>query len=386
MAETQGIGLLARVLSPIVGGENLQRGRDRREMENRMLRDSIAAQEEFVDLLGRTVEVPRDAPQMRQPQLWQDPAASQQGLPMSPVAGPGGFQTVPEISTPQGQQRVMQLMARMSPDGAMKVAEHVLPGSIERATAAMKEMQMFGYPLTQQGFQQYNADRGGGQNGIADLVALSLIQQREQQTAADAATAERETEERTREDRAYRNNLQVSGDSLMELAKVNERLMGREGIEGILSRPGLGFDAIRRQVAGAYDEDVAADIDSFNSLTNQIAISRLDTEGFDGNTNARFQAFTSTKPSFQAVGPANYMTIMKNLQGVLLADEARGYTLPKATRERYEREVERLSGLTPGVPANNANTRSVTLPDGRVVENVPANVTDEQVFQMMQGR
>jgi hypothetical protein len=357
-------------------------------MENRMLRDSVAAQDEFVDLLGRTVEVPRDAPQMRQPQLWQDPAASQQGLPMSPVAGPGGFQTVPEISTPQGQQRVMQLMARMSPDGAMKVAEHLLPGASQRATAAMKEMQMFGYPMTRQGFQQYQADRGSQSNPIELALAAALLQQREQEVRTAASEEEREAEERAREDRAYRNNLQVSGDSLMELARVNERLMSREGIPGMLSRPGLGLEEIRRQVAGAYDEGVAGDIDTFHSLTTQIAISRLDTEGFDGNTNARFQAFTSTKPSFQAVGPANYMTIMKNLQGVLLADEARGYTLPKATRERYEGEVERLRGLTPGVPANNANTRTVTLPDGRTMKNVPMNVSDEQLIEWMrmQGR
>lgn len=382
-------GLVAGPVGLLMGPQAFQGIRDsreRRELENKLLRDSIAARDEFTDLLGRQVEVPRGAPAaVQQPQLFQNPAAPGPRPQASPIAGPGGFDTVPEISTPQGQQRVLQLMSRMSPEGAMKVGESLMPGASQRATAAMKEMQMFGYPMTREGFQMYNADRGQQGNPIEMALAAALLAQREQQTRVAATEAEQEAEERTVGKNEFINNLTVSGDSLIDLARVNERLMSREGLAGYLAKPGLPLAQARRDVLTGWDEDAAADIDSFNSLANQIAISRLNTEGFDGNTNARFSAFTSTKPTFEAVGPANYLTIMKNLEGVLLADEAKGFVLSPERRAKYEREVERLRGLT-SRGGGQGQTRSVTLPDGRIVDNVPANVTDEQVMQMMQRR
>lgn len=382
-------GLVAGPLGLLMGPQafqSMKETRERRELENKLLRDSVAAREEFTDLLGRQVEVPRNPAAMgQQPQLFQNPAAPGPAPQASPIAGPGGFNTVPEISTPQGQQRVMQLMSRMSPAGAMKVGESLLPGSGQRATAAIKEMQMFGYPMNQEGFQQYQADRGGSGNPIEMALAASLLAQREQQTAAATEEREREGEERNVEENEFVNNLTTSGDSLMDLARVNERLMNREGLAGYLAKPGLPMAQARRDVLSGWDENAAADIDSFNSLANQIAISRLSTESFDGNTNARFSAFTSTKPTFDAVGPANYLTIMKNLEGVLLADEAKGFVLSPERRTKYQREVGRLRGLTRGA-GGSQQTRSVTLPDGRIVDNVPENVTDDQVYQMMMQR
>lgn len=390
-AEQRRMGLLSRLISPLVGRDNLEAQRTRREQENRMLRESIAAQGEFVDLLGRTVEVPRGVAPSPGPQLWQDPNTGQL-LPSSPVAGPGGFDTVPEFQTPQGQQRMLQSLARMSPEGAMKVGEALLPGSTKRATAAMKEMQMFGYPMTQDGFRQYQEDRGGGEDPITSMLLAMQLRSEEQEALRRKREADREAEELETEHTSFRNNLQVSGDTLMELALVNERLMGREGVANVLARPGLGFDELRRMAANLYDEDITTDIDTFNSLTNQIAISRLDTEGFDGNTNKRFEAFTSTKPSFKSVGPANYVTIRNNMRGVLLADDAAptGAKLPEYTRKKYEREVDRLTRLIgDDGGADPVISRTVTLPDGKVVtvDNVPPGISDEQIINMiMQGR
>lgn len=367
-------GPFGLLLGPMV----FKDARQKREQENAMLRDSIDAQHELTDLLGNQVPVTTQGQGQRINEFL--PEAGQQGMqPGMTLPGKRNTQMVPEVATPQGQMKVMQMLSRMSPEGAFKVAESLIPGSTTRATAAMKEMQQFGYPMTQEGFQQYNKDKGGSASPIESLL-LSMQLQREQDAAAEREReASQEATELDREEKSFRNNLQVSGDSLMELARVNERLMGREGVSGALSRPGLPFAELRRDIASSFDESVAADIDTFNSLTNQIAISRLDTEGFDGSTNARFKAFTSTKPSFEAVGDANYMTIMNNLQGVLLADEAQGYTLPDFTRQKYEREVNRLRSLT----GRQGDLRSVTLPNGDIVHNVPSTTTDEQLYKMM---
>jgi hypothetical protein len=234
-------------------------------------------------------------------------------------------------------------------------------------------------------YQRISATKGGSSNPIEMALAAALLQQREGANLAAEEERERERKEGTAEENEFINNLTVSGDSLMDLARVNGRLMNREGLSGYLAKPGLPFAQRRRDVLTGWDEDAAADIDSFNSLANQIAISRLSTESFDGNTNARFSAFTSTKPTFEAVGPANYLTIMKNLEGVLLADEAKGFVLSPERRSKYKREVERLRGLTRGA-GDGQQTRSVTLPDGRIVDNVPANVTDEQLIQWLRSQ
>lgn len=371
----------------LFAGPAVRSAREKRELENKMLRDSIAAREEFTDLLGRSADVPVGPPQAPGPQqLWQNPAAGG-ALPQSPLPGPGGFESVPEYQTPEGQQKVLQLISRMGPDGAAAAAEAVMPGTQQRATAAMKEMSMFGYPMTQEGFQKYNEDRGGQTDPLTALLTQMQLARETSEQEERERTAAQEAQELRTEHRSFRNNLQTSGDSLMELARVNERLMGREGVRGALARPGVPFAQMRRDIASSFDETIASDIDTFNSLTNQIAISRLDTEGFDGNTNARFKAFTSTKPSFEAVGPANYMTIKNNLEGVLLADDAapEDAKLPEYIRKKYEREVARLSQLTAGGGSSQGG-RSVTLPNGDIVDNVPPNVTDEQVIQFMQQR
>lgn len=381
-----GAGLAASAFMGPAGlflGPSIKRARERRELENKLLRDSIAAREEFTDLLGRRVEVPRGpggAPGQLTG-LWQDPATGER-LPMSPSAGAAGFDEMAYYQTPEGQQKVMQLMSRMSPDLAGKVAESILPGTTDRATSTMKEMAAMGMPMTLENLRAYHEATGKGESPIEAALAAILLQQRQQELEGAQTEAEREQQEEETEHRNFRNNLQTSGDSLMELARVNERLMGREGLKGYLARPGVPFGQMRRDIASSFDEGIATDIDTFNSLANQIAISRLDTESFDAGTNQRFQAFTSTKPSFDAVGPANYVTIRNNLQGVLLADDAApaGAKLPKNVREKYQREVNRLRGISGGQPTS---TRSVTLPDGRIVDNVPPNVTDQQVIQMM---
>jgi hypothetical protein len=371
----------------LMGPSILKDARERRALQNAQLRDSIAARDELTDLLGRQVEVPRNAPPAagQQPQLWQNPAMPGPRPQASPIAGPGGFDAVPEYATPQGQQRVMQLMSRMSPEGAMKVGESLIPGLSQRTSAIIGDMDALGLPRTMENYQRISATKGGSSNPIEMALAAALLQQREGANLAAEEERERERKERTAEENEFINNLTVSGDSLMDLARVNSRLMNREGLSGYLAKPGLPFAQRRRDVLTGWDEDAAADIDSFNSLANQIAISRLSTESFDGNTNARFSAFTSTKPTFEAVGPANYLTIMKNLEGVLLADEAKGFVLSPERRSKYKREVERLRGLTRGA-GDGQQTRSVTLPDGRIVDNVPANVTDEQLIQWLRSQ
>jgi hypothetical protein len=395
VAEQQRRGLLdnpigdtltaAAFMGPVglFAGGVVKNARERRELENKLLRDQVAARQEFTDLLGRTVDVPAGpAPgPAAQPQgLWQDPAAAQP-LPYSPVAGPAGVQSVPEYQTPQGQQKILQLISRMGPDGAMAAAEAVLPQTAERATAAMKEMATFGYDPTIEGFRQYNEDRGGAVDPVTALLAEMQLTRQRQAAEAEERTSRQEEEELSTEHKSFRNNLQTSGDSLMKLYEVNNRLSSREGISGFLGRPGVPFGQARRDIATQFDESVAADIDTFKSLANQIAISRLDTEGFDGNTNARFQAFTSTKPTFDAVGAANNNTILSNMNGVLLADDAAPSDAKlspekRATFEAFVRQLE----------AGGIGTRSVQLPDGRIVDNVPQNVSDQQVIQMMQGR
>lgn len=368
----------ASILNPGFGlmaaHETSPRTREKRALENDLRREALQAQRDLPGLLESRSTVVA-------------PGAHLELLEGGRQSLPGKRVSVPTHQTPEGQQQLLGLLARIDAGAAAKAA---MPQrgrantTQNRIDALLQEAQRRGLsPSETNAFIDQNMTGVGGNPLEAALTQL-MLQQRQQDLDTSREQEEREADEFKAEENTFVNNLQVSGDSLLDLARVNERLANRDGLEGFLTRPGIPLGQLRRDAASMFDEDAAADIDRFNSLTNQIAISRLDTEGFDGNTNARFSAFTSTKPSFNALGPANNGTIRDNLRGVLLADEARGFVLPSNVRKKYEREVKRLEGLV-GNEETGA-TRSVVLPDGRIMDDVPANVTDEEAIRMAQGR
>ena len=49
-----------------------------------------------------------------------------------------------------------------------------------------------------------------------------------------------------------------------------------------------------------------------------------------------------TKPSMEFLGPANAKSIVRNLKGTLLADEAKGFVMDSAERARAEAFIQQV--------------------------------------------
>ncbi len=309
-------------------------GRERRARENDLMRDKFDARDDLVGLLSRSSTVER-------PGMMLDSVDGS-----APYQLPGKRARVPTYQTADGQQELMGILARIDPAAAAKAAlpNQERANTMEQRIAALREeARRRGYTPDETN-KFIDANLGAGTDPMAAL-ALEMQQQRLEaaRRAEEEAQreAEREAEDREVEANEYRNNLQSSAENLMELYAVNERLGNDNSALGYLTKSGLPFEQLRRGAASVLNPEAAADVNTFDSLVNQIAIERLKTENFDGNTNARFGAFTKTKPSYEFMGPANAKTIIRQLKGILLADEANNFTLPPGERRKIQNFIDR---------------------------------------------
>jgi hypothetical protein len=339
------LGLLAGNPLGVLAGPAIKNSRLKREEENKLIRDRMAARDQMADLFGRTSPGPAAyGPGKTVPGILAGP----DGVGSEDVQIPGKrYSTeIPTYQTPKGQAEMLGILAQVDPAVAAK-------GAMPEATRA-NTMQQRIDALRQEGMRrglgpdEMNAFIDANLSGGMDPVSQLTMELRQEREARERRTEEREIEDREVEqgerDSArmeYANNLTSSTSHLMDLYELNNTLAADPTMAGALTKPGLPFAEMRREIASVFSPEAAAGVDDFQSLVNQIAIERLSTEGFEGNTNARFSAFTSTKPSFERLGPANSKTILRNLKGALLADKAKGYLMPAEERRRVEAFIER---------------------------------------------
>lgn len=385
MAEArQRTGLLEHL--PVFG-RGVARARERREIENKLLRDSVAAREEFTDLLGRTVEVPRQAPPPQAFQLYQDPARQQ--LPMSPIAGPGGFDTVPAVQTPEGQQQVLQLLSRMSPEGAMAAAESIMPGVSKRTTAAMNEMQWLGMEPTIENFQRYHEMRGGPPDPLTTLIAAQQLEAtrlaNEQRAREAAEAAETKRVETAQREASLNATLRNVGD----LAAGNEFLSNtilRTGWGAEQRKTGVSFVEFVKRITGGdssqeqlllqtYGDFEKGTANLLNDLLPQL-------KGINANTDNRLAQIQKSLAAIGNEPGTNAKILSEVIYDVLDIATIGGFNVPQIETWRGLASNLRQFNLT----GKQFQTRTVTAPNGDLIHNVPATMRDEDAIQRWRMR
>lgn len=362
------LGALAVGANPAVGllgGSILKGNRERNELKNEEarlrlsgLQRSDKAQQELAGLFNQKSMV-RD----------QNADFALEGIGDAPDTPVFNLDTqVPTIQTPEGQNRALGLLMQASPQHGAQGLLNQMPQP-QRSNTTQQKIGALQAEAARRGLgpEETNAfidqNMGGGGNPIEMALAQLLADQRRQDIDLKTETADVEREERDRARIENQDSLRTTAVNLLEASKLNDQISA----SGFLNKPGLPFADARRtaavvggEVAGAFDnpelqerlQSGAAAVDNFSSLIPQIAIDRIATEGFDGRTNAKFNAFMQTKPSLEKLGPANSNTILRNLKGLLLADD-RDAALQPAERKAVEDEIARLEsmGITEDVPA-----------------------------------
>lgn len=268
----------ANPLLGILAGPTIRRNRERRELENRRMRDEITARDDLVGLLNRNETV-------------RAPGKELLSIDGPSTELPGKRVSVPAHRTQGGQQELMGILARINPEAAVQAA---LPQQGRADPSVIREMQALGYPLTKEGFQQYQQDKGTDNDPLAAFLAAESLRQRqnENQRAEEEA---RQTAEERRVSRETRNSsLNKVLRNVSDLSDANDKLTEsflRPGAFVDARRTGLqAFELAKRWAGGDTKEEqeilkAAGNFEKGAANLLQDLLPQL--EGINANTDGR---------------------------------------------------------------------------------------------------
>jgi hypothetical protein len=222
--------------------------------------------------------------------------------------------------------------------------------SAERADpAAIREMQALGYPMTQEGFAQYNKDRGS-QNAVGDqLAAIQAqlgIQQRQDQIERDRRADAAETEAQAQKRNALGNTLRRGVKQTGELAALTEKLEGSFLAAGMPAsswrRTGMGVLAGAGGALGMDTSKIEADLTNFDKLKKGLSdqlINLMATGELGEATNSKLEQYQNALATTET-SPGAVMSIQAGIaEAYLEAADAQGIEIPD--REKVEANIER---------------------------------------------
>lgn len=360
-----GLGLLAAggpSREPTSLGQNMAQAtqfaaeRDRQAMENRAVRQELQArqrrqeaQQELRGLLGSQ-------------EMIRGPGQEVTGIGGENIGSiPGRVANVPTISTPQGQQRAMGLLAEASPEQFSSQLSSGLLGQMfgggqERAEPAPVRIARV---LADPNESQEVKDAIQAQIDRSDIGA----QLQNQLRALQAEQINREMENaRTEEERnrlATEQSLVSGVDRITELIEINNRLKNTAG------ETGLGLEELKSRFAGPFSavvslfggdrekaRQVAADIQRFEQLTTTEAVRSL----FSGElqsgqlTNAKMNTFIQTKPGLDKLPEVNNRQLADMLREKLNVAERVEFSIPGERNLERLIEQTRSGEFSPGSP------------------------------------
>lgn len=233
---------------------------------------------------------------------------------------------------------------RLAEMAVMSLTPIVGQANEARVSAAIGDMQQLGYPMTSEGFKQYNEDKGGEESEFSDLIQLRLLEiegSRAEREERQAVEAEEEQDRQSR--RAVREGLMLAE----EVGQTATQL------EGSLMAPGVPMSSLTRSVAGGaatlgalagFDtEKLANDVAAYDSLKKNMArqVNTLIASGRLGEaTNAKLDQAKSSLAN-EELSPAAIRPIQADLIEAYLEDaEALGMEIPEEERLNYEFLVE----------------------------------------------
>lgn len=337
----QGVGgALAFGANPLLGllaAGGIKDSRDRRGLENDALRENLDTAKRRKTATDTLQGLLADKTTIQDPSLsggilfgQDENSLFTPGDAPTPHTIPGRRNQVPSISTDEGLAQAQGLLAEIAPGIA---ANSILPNqrSNPLATRAATLTQMLGRPLTEDEMLHVGGAKPETTNDTL-LAELAITRARAEARAAETEE-ERLAKERRVESLEFQGNVNTAADQLFEMADIVTRL--DDG--GSLTEPGL-FAEARGNVAGVGSsiagflgmDDVSqqlgqgsADTQRFNDLSSSLALTRLAAENFDASTNAKFTAFTDTKPKLGSTAAPTNSRIADGLEALLLSDKAR---------------------------------------------------------------
>lgn len=222
----------------------------------------------------------------------------------------------------------------------------VLPTGERSPTAPVREMQAFGYPMTREGFQQYNQDRGSGTvDGLESLIAEARLR-------GLLMEQERGTEDREAARRAQRQQI-VRNLEQNELAvDLTERLEGTmlESGSVIPSDMRRGIASLRQLVSPLTGDDAGqisqmiADFDTQRKTLQDQVNARI-ASGEYGRSATQLSSIERSLANPE-ISPQAIIRIQGQLAQMDL-DRADAENLKIENREQWERRAKEWKNYDP---------------------------------------
>ena len=413
----QGVGgALAFGANPLVGllaAPGIKAGRERRALENELLRSELKqrnrqskAREELRGLLGDLTSVQALSRELALEGIEGDD-------PSAVFTIPGKRGEVPTIQTAEGQQRLLGLLADVSPNvAAQGLLANVLPQTQRSEPTVIRVLRSVGIdPESQKGrdIALSSLVQRGADDATLTRINLALKELELQKTLRDLQGED--TDKTKKRDFLEADITKTLSDALTFL-DLNDKL------EGTFLQPGQPGTGIRRslaslgaEVGGAFGADTSGaqenveNLDKFSKLASTFgikAITRLRDAG--AITDAKFSVLQQSIAGIGVNPGANRQITADLIDEFLTLAEIEGIDIPNARElRRRARDAREQRAENPnesdiaktleenrvqarGERTEDTKTRDVTLPDGTVVTNVPPNVTRAQLIEMAKSR
>jgi hypothetical protein len=318
--------------------------RDRASLRNQRQRDRVQAIADFSDL--STAQVPRTLPRI--------PLLDVEGRPTRDFVGGVEMrsQTVPELSTPEGQQKALGILSRISPDA---VASQLAGGfsATRRPTANIAETDRFielrDTDPEAAAFLRETSTRSSNpmQESMQRLQQLQL----ELEMAREARDQRREDEAHEREQKVER----LGGENIVRTISDIERSVA--GLENApfpvfnnplitserLSMAGLLPENIIQSAASNFGIELAPGqlaaigegVQTFDQLTSNALLTTVGTLG--ARSDAFRDMIARTKPALNISARANRVSLAM-MAGLTLSEYAGQLS------EKDEAEMRRIQG------------------------------------------
>lgn len=312
---------------------------------------------------GQRLELDAMRAALAQQKQKQDAMAQIQGLlkpPQGPV--PGTIPGVPMIQQPQGQSRMMGLLAQVAPDAVAQglLAQQAKAQEPARVSTDLNTFKAL-YPELQEGTPQFREEylkftaESDPTGALMDQAQLALLTQ---ELAAARRENENAQQEKSEAFQTTRRTIRTDLRHLSEMAEINKRL------EGTALETGLPMADLRRAWAGGMEglqsvlgkdtskiAQIKEDFDTFNKYSTDFVVGSLDRlAGGGAITQGKFDALIKSNANIGASPGTNATIIANNIEALLEGADIGGYEIPADEVAEYRALIDSLRGESPAAP------------------------------------
>lgn len=350
-------------------------------LRNQLIRDRILQEQKKRKLLEQIPNLLSDTTTIQgQGQTVNVPGFG--GQPETTFNIPGMKAQIPTQSTPQGQQKLMGLLAQAMPE---EFASGLLNNMMQptRAARVPTEIQEFESffpgvdPGTAEGREKYlqwvkNKNPGAD---LEQLVKATTVKLNMMELEKNKNEEEQKQKDKKQQFQTGQFALNHSLDYLAEAAGLNAKLAptflssGSVGVD-LRSKAALTYADAMNLFGKSADEarTIADQYNRFKKLTSQMVvekIGRISGSGAGGATNQKMQLLAASLGGIGATPGTNALIFADSMQQLLDTADIEGY--PVEDRDKYEKLIQQLHQIArPG-----QQVRPIDLGNGAMLEINP---------------